>query len=96
MPPMINGYPTEDELHNRITNQLTWRNSSDAVALIWRGYLAGLLEWGLIEVGVYDSLSKLLPEIGNKELYELFSDESISREKEQEIEEYLRSKKIEK
>lgn len=63
---MINGYPTEEELRNRITRQLEWRGSSDAVALIWRGYLAALSAWGVIEVHVFDRLSALLPDIGCK------------------------------
>ena len=71
---MINDYPTEDELRNRILNQLGWRGPTDAVALLWHGYLAGLSEWGLIEIHVYERLLKLLPEIGVKELDELFAD----------------------
>lgn len=90
MTAMINGYPTEEELRNRIVRQLGWRET-DAVALIWHGYLNGLLEWGLIEINVYDRLLKLLPKVGNKELYEQSSDEPISPEQEAEIDEYLRS-----
>lgn len=76
--------PTEEELANRIQRQLSWRNT-EAVALIWRGYLAGLLEWGLIEVSTYDRLRKLLPKVGSKALVELFADEPISPEQEAEI-----------
>jgi hypothetical protein len=43
MTAMINGYPTEEELRNRITRQLGWRET-ETVALIWHGYLNGLLE----------------------------------------------------
>lgn len=86
---MINGYPTEEELRNRILNQLRRRGTTDTVVLIWRGYLSALLEWGLIEVGVYDSLSELLPKVGSKELYELFSDEPLTPEQEREIDEFL-------
>ena len=87
---MINGYPTEEELRNRITRQLKWRGTGDAVALIWHGYLAGLMEWGLIEVHVFDRLKTLLPQIGNKELSELFADEPLSAEQELEIENFLK------
>jgi hypothetical protein len=86
---MINGYPTEEELRNRITRQLDWHDSSDTVALLWRGYLAGLIEWGLIEVHVHERLCKLLPKIGVKELDELSADEPLSPEREREIDEYL-------
>jgi hypothetical protein len=89
---MINGYPTEDELSNRITRQLEWRGTSDTVALIWHGYLAGLLEWGLIEVYVYDRLTALLPQIGNKELSELFADEPLSVDQEREIDEFVKQR----
>lgn len=43
MAAMINGYPAEEDLRNRIVRQLSWRGA-DAVALIWHGYLNGLLE----------------------------------------------------
>lgn len=86
---MINGYPTEEELRNRITRHLRWRGASDTVVLIWRGYLAGLVEWGLIEVHVYDRLKTLLPQIGSKELDELLAGEPLSLEREKEIDEFL-------
>ena len=87
----INGYPTEEELRDRITRHLRWRGT-DTVALLWRGYLSGLLEWGMIEVHVYDNLHKLLPKIGVKELDEIFSGEPLSPEREAEIDEYLTRK----
>jgi hypothetical protein len=86
----INGYPTEEELRNRITRHLGWRGT-DTVALLWHGYLSALLEWGLIEVHVSDRLLSLLPKVGSKEIYELFADEPLSLEREAEIDEYLRS-----
>jgi len=86
----INGYPTEEELRDRIARHLSWRGT-DTVALLWRGYLASLLEWGLIEVHVHDKLLTLLPKVGIKELDEIFSGEPISAEREAEIDEYLRN-----
>jgi hypothetical protein len=32
-------------------------------AIAWRSYLAGLLEWGVLDVPAYDGLSKLLPNV---------------------------------
>ncbi|MDQ1835601.1 hypothetical protein [Massilia scottii] len=90
---MINGYPTEEELCNRIVNQLAWRGPTEKVALVWHGYLTALLEWGLIEVQVFDRLSVLLPQVGGKELYELCTDEPLSPEREREIDEFLSKKK---
>ena len=89
---MINGYPTEEELRDRITRQLQWRDKSDTVALIWHGYLSGLMEWGLIEIDVYNRLSDLLPLVGDKEIAELFAGEPLTTEQEKEIDEYLQTR----
>ncbi len=89
---MINGYPTEEELRNRIARQLEWRNSSDTVALIWHGYLTGLVEWGLIEIPVFDRLTALLPQVGNKELCELSTGVPLTSEQEREIDEFLQQR----
>jgi len=89
MTAMINGYPTEEELRDRITRQLGWRGPTDTVALLWRGYLIALREWGLLEVHVGDRLLSLLPVVGSKEIYELSLDEPISPESEAEIDEFL-------
>jgi hypothetical protein len=82
---MINGYPTYEELEQRILRQIGWRGKSNEVALLWRGYLSGLLEWGVIEISTYDALLKLLPAPGMIELYELFADEPTTPEQEKEI-----------
>lgn len=87
---MINGYPSEEELRNRITRQIEWRGLTDSVALIWHGYLAALLEWGVIEAHAFKNLSALLPDVGYKELHELFLDEPISRERERELDEFVK------
>ena len=86
---MINGYPTEDELRQRIERQVSWRGATDNVSLIWRGYLAALIEWGLVDPAVHGRLVKLLPAVGVKELDEVFSGERITPEREREIDEYL-------
>jgi hypothetical protein len=89
---MINGYPTEEELRNRITRQIEWRGSTNTVTLIWHGYLAALLEWGVIEVYAFKNLSSLLPDIGYKELQELFLDEPNSPERERELDEFVKQR----
>jgi hypothetical protein len=83
------GYPTEDELRKRITQHLQWRSGSDSVALIWGGYIAALLEWGLISPDVHGRLLELLPVVGAKELDELFLGEPITPEREREIDQFL-------
>lgn len=73
----VNGYPTEEELRRRISRQLSWRGKADTVVLIWQGYLTALLEWGLIDLPVFDRLCALLPKIGADELVELSMDEPV-------------------
>ena len=85
--------PTEEELHDRIKNQLNWRGPTDTVALLWLGYLSGLLEWGRIEIDVYSRLCDLLPRAGSKELSELFAGEPLTAEREKEIDDYLAAQK---
>jgi hypothetical protein len=63
---MLNGYPEEEELRRRILNQLSWHASSDVVGVLWLGYLAGLLEWGVIDIDVYGRLKNLLPLVGGQ------------------------------
>lgn len=90
---MINQYPTEEELRNRINRQIEWRGPTETVALIWRGYLASLLEWGGIDIQIYDDLIALLPNFGYKEIHELFLDEPISSEREKELQAYVNNAK---
>ena len=90
MTAMINGYPTESELRARIERQLTWRGATDTVALIWHGYLSALMEWGVIEMDVYERLCTLLRNVGRKELVEQSMDEPLTPELEREIEEAIR------
>ena len=57
----------------QIANELMHRIRADAdafggamperLAIGWRGYLAGILEWGIIRPSTYDALLALLPEI---------------------------------
>jgi hypothetical protein len=84
MTSIFNGYPTEKELRRRISNQLSWRNTTE-VALLWHGYLNALLEWGLIDVNIYHSLQEVLPRIGMKESYEQALDEQLDPEQEKEF-----------
>ena len=89
MTAMINGYPTESELRERIERQLGRHGATETVALIWHGYLTGIFEWGLIEIDAFDRLSAMLPKVGAKELVELSTDEAISPELEREIEQSI-------
>jgi hypothetical protein len=57
--------PTFDELKNRIERDLIHFRGPlpERVALVWHGYLAALLEWGLLSVVEHERLAKLLPMI---------------------------------
>ncbi len=53
------------EMENRIKADVKYFNSAlpERYALAWHGYLAGIFEWGLIDIPLYDRLLNLLPEI---------------------------------
>jgi len=56
--------PTFDELEKRIRETATHHGGSmpTDVAFAWSGYLAALIEWGLISVDEHLRLIQLLPE----------------------------------
>ncbi len=43
-----------------------------AVVLVWQGYIAALLEWGLIRPRDHDSLCSLLPDAPESPVREIF------------------------
>ena len=66
--------PSEDELRRRILHHLERRGPTQTVCGMWQGYLAALVEWGLIDSRRYDTLVALIPDARLTELYELFDD----------------------
>jgi hypothetical protein len=57
--------PTLAELQSRIRQSVAYYGGSlpkDA-ALVWDGYFAALLEWGLISISDHETLVSLLPEV---------------------------------
>lgn len=64
--------PTKEEMLSRISIHLRRRSNSDTVTLLWKGYLAALMEWGFFEPHEYDELSNQLGDVGNEELREVF------------------------
>lgn len=54
-----------EELASRIKADISHFDNllPERYSLAWRGYLAGLYEWNVIEFGYYRSLTDLLPEI---------------------------------
>jgi hypothetical protein len=66
--------PTAQELKERIQNEIEYSGGilPERVALVWDGYLAGLLEWGLITPSQHKQLSDMLPEIPNNPVMRIF------------------------
>jgi hypothetical protein len=50
-----------DELKQRLADAKMKANYDDRHACCWQGYLAALLEWGLITPSQYDHLSDEVP-----------------------------------
>ena len=63
--------PDEDELRSRILAHLQARPGNPFVAAVWNGYLASLVEWGLIDGNVHSRLSDLVPKPGSIEMIEI-------------------------
>jgi hypothetical protein len=57
--------PYFDEIQSRIQRDVAYYNGKlpERFALVWNGYLAALIEWGLISVSEHEQLLKLLPHI---------------------------------
>lgn len=56
-----------DEIARRIERERghSGGHIPERVALVWYGYLAGLIEWGMISVAEHAELSNLLPQIAD-------------------------------
>lgn len=70
---MPNVHPKIEELQRRLVAQLERHGDDDEVIHLWCGYLAALLEWGLIGDDSYNAVSALLPRVGGTVLLDLFS-----------------------
>ena len=57
--------PTHSELRRRILRDAKHYGGtlSEKAAIAWSGYLAALIEWGLISVSDHQSLRALLPRL---------------------------------
>ena len=61
----MNAKEIESELSNRIQADIDHFAGTlpERFAIAWRSYLAGLLEWGVIDVPTYDALLARVPAI---------------------------------
>jgi hypothetical protein len=73
----VSEVPEVGELRLRINNHLLHGSSSVEVRHLWSGYLAALVEWGLIDRQRYVLLSRLIGSISTDDLYHLFADEPM-------------------
>jgi hypothetical protein len=62
-----------DGLEVLLKEHVEYRKNSDAVNLLWAGYIAALVVEGCISIGDYDRLSGHLKDVAPEELRELFS-----------------------
>ena len=74
-----------EETKNRIELHFSWRPNSHEVGLMWKGYIAALLEFGHISPNIHKKLDDILPKIAKEEIYEIFSGEPINDEQRSEL-----------
>jgi hypothetical protein len=68
--------PTKSEMLDRTTRHRAYRDDSDIVNLLWRGYLTALNEWELLSDEDYEEVVSQLRDVGAQELEKpLFPDE---------------------
>jgi hypothetical protein len=61
----MHGKPSVDELSRRIQDDISHFGGTlpESYALVWDGYLAALIEWGLLSPNEHKILSDLLPKV---------------------------------
>jgi hypothetical protein len=66
--------PTSAELQNRVRKSIAYYGGTlpNDAALVWDGYFAALLEWGLISVSDHEALMKTLPDLPQNPVIQLF------------------------
>jgi hypothetical protein len=66
--------PTFAELENRVHESCAFHGGSlpRDTALVWDGYFAALLEWGLISVSEHEILTKMLPQMEDNPVVHVF------------------------
>lgn len=57
----------EEEIKSRMVQHIQAYPGNEIVAAVWQGYIAGLLEWGLLNVEGHSRLVDLLPQAGRHE-----------------------------
>jgi len=67
--------PSFEEIEGRINNHLSRYMDKVPVEVVicWGGYIAALLEWGLISINDHEKLSNLLPKVEANPVIDIFS-----------------------
>ncbi|KRA81889.1 hypothetical protein ASD78_01035 [Lysobacter sp. Root667] len=68
-------YPTTEELRRRLLHHLRRRSATPEMRQLWRGYLAAPVEWNLIDRAAYLALGRLIKDVDDADLYQLFAGE---------------------
>jgi hypothetical protein len=68
------GTPSIDALKSRIRSEIDYFKGSlpERVAIVWDGYLAALIEWGLITPAEHKALSDMLPDVPDNPVMAIF------------------------
>lgn len=69
-------YPTTEELRRRLVNHVRRRSATPEMRQLWRGYLAAPVEWNLIDRAAYLALGRLIKDVSDADLYQLFAGET--------------------
>lgn len=66
--------PTLEDMKARLRKEIDHFGGEmpERVALVWDGYLAALIEWGLITVNEHAELAEMLPEIPDNPVMAVF------------------------
>jgi hypothetical protein len=66
--------PTLEEMKARLRKDIDHFGGvmPERVGLVWEGYLAALIEWGLITVNEHAELSEMLPDIHDNPVMSIF------------------------
>jgi hypothetical protein len=62
----------KSEILERMQAHIEFHQGSDAINLIWKGYLAALMELGLLKAEDYHDLNEVLSKVGEIERREIF------------------------
>lgn len=71
-------YPTTEELRRRLLHHLRRRSATPEMRHLWRGYLAAPAEWNLIDRAAYLALGRLIKDVSDADLYQLFAGEATA------------------